>query len=56
MAGKPHKRVEAWRKSMDLVILIHQSTKSFPAEERFGLVSQIRRAAVSVPSNIAKPC
>jgi len=54
MAGKPHKRLEAWRKSMDLVVLIYQSTKSFPAEERFGLVSQIRRAAVSVPSNVAE--
>ena len=52
--GKPHKRLEAWRKSMDLVVLIYQATKSFPAEERFGLVSQLRRAAVSVPSNVAE--
>ena len=52
--GKPHKRLEAWRKSMDLVVVIYQATKSFPAEERFGLVSQLRRAAVSVPSNVAE--
>ena len=52
--GKPHKRLEAWRKSMDLVVLIYQATKNFPAEERFGLVRQRRRAAVSVPSNVAK--
>ena len=52
--GKPHKRLEAWRKSMDLVVLIYQATKSFPADERFGLVSQLRRAAVSVPSNVAE--
>lgn len=54
MTGKPHKRLEAWRKSMDLVVLIYQATTSFPAEERFGLVSQIHRAAVSVPSNVAE--
>jgi len=39
---------------MDLVVLIYQATKNFPAEERFGLVRQRRRAAVSVPSNVAK--
>ena len=54
MAGKPHKRLEAWRQSMDLVVMIYQATARFPAEERFGLVSQIRRAAVSVPSNVAE--
>jgi four helix bundle protein len=54
MAGKPHKRLEAWRQSMDLVVMIYQVTARFPAEERFGLVSQIRRAAVSVPSNVAE--
>jgi four helix bundle protein len=54
MAGKPHKRLEAWRKSMDLVVRIYQATARFPAEERFGLVSQIRRAALSVPSNVAE--
>ena len=54
MAGKPHKRLEAWRKNMDLVVRIYQATARFPAEERFGLVSQIRRAALSVPSNVAE--
>jgi four helix bundle protein len=54
MAGKPHKRLEAWRQSMDLVVMIYQATAGFPAEERFGLVSQIRRAALSVPSNVAE--
>ncbi len=54
MAGKPHKRLEAWRQSMDFVVMIYQATARFPAEERFGLVSQIRRAAVSVPSNVAE--
>ena len=51
---KPHKRLIAWQKSMDLVVLIYDLTKSFPAEEKFGLVSQMRRAAVSAPSNISE--
>jgi four helix bundle protein len=43
-----------WQKSMDLVTEIYRLTRSFPKEEIFGLVSQLRRAAVSVPSNIAE--
>ncbi len=54
MTGKPHKRLESWRQSMDLVVMIYQVTARFPAEERFGLVSQLRRAALSVPSNVAE--
>lgn len=43
-----------WQKAMDLVEEIYTLTKAFPAEERFGLVSQMRRCAVSIPSNIAE--
>ena len=43
-----------WRKGIDLVKEIYQLTKPFPSDERFGLISQMRRAAVSIPSNIAE--
>jgi len=43
-----------WQKAMDLVTEIYKITATFPNEERFGLVSQTRRAAVSIPSNIAE--
>lgn len=49
-----HKELDVWKKSMDLVELIYKLSSSFPENERFGLTSQIRRAAVSVPSNIAE--
>lgn len=44
----------AWKKAMELVIEIYSVTQGFPKEERYGLVSQLRRAAVSVPSNLAE--
>ena len=43
-----------WQKAMELVTELYQITRIFPAEEMFGLVSQMRRAAVSIPSNIAE--
>ncbi len=43
-----------WQKGMALVKIIYAITRSFPPDERFGLVSQMRRAAVSIPSNIAE--
>lgn len=43
-----------WRKAHQLVISIYDLTKQFPADEKFGLVSQMRRAAVSIPANIAE--
>ena len=44
----------AWQKAMDLVVAVYRETASWRADERFGLISQVRRAAVSVPANIAE--
>lgn len=49
-----HKDLEAWKKSIELVTRVYEITKTFPDDEKFGLVSQIRRASVSIPSNIAE--
>jgi four helix bundle protein len=51
---KSYKDLLVWQKGINLVKLIYEMTKDFPADERFGLVSQLRRASVSVPSNIAE--
>ncbi len=44
----------AWQKAMDLVLAVYHATRRFPEDEKYGLASQLRRAAVSVPSNIAE--
>ena len=49
-----HKELDVWKKSMDLVELIYDYTKSFPESEKFGLTNQMQRAVVSIPSNIAE--
>ncbi len=51
---KSHKDIVVWQKSIELVSSIYLLTQSFPEAERFGLISQLRRASVSVPSNIAE--
>jgi len=48
------RKIEAWRFADDLAVAVYDATKSFPADERYGLTQQLRRAAVSVPSNIAE--
>jgi four helix bundle protein len=51
---KPHKKLEAWKQSINLVIEIYRMTENFPSQEIYGLTNQIRRAAISIPSNIAE--
>jgi four helix bundle protein len=52
--GRSYKDLVAWQKSMDLVTATYRLTAIFPKDELFGLRSQLRRAAVSIPSNIAE--
>jgi four helix bundle protein len=52
--GKSYRELVAWQKAMQLVTEIYRASEAFPIEERYGLTSQLRRAAVSVPSNIAE--
>ena len=51
---KTHKDLNAWKNSIELVTEIYKITKLFPKEEQFGLINQMKRSAVSVPSNIAE--
>jgi four helix bundle protein len=51
---KPHRNLVAWQKGMDLLIEVYKLTQGFPASELYGLSSQLRRAAISVPANIAE--
>ncbi|MBC7912437.1 MAG: four helix bundle protein [Pyrinomonadaceae bacterium] len=54
MAVRNYSELCVWQKAMDLVEEVYKATKRFPKEELYGLTGQIRRAAVSVPSNIAE--
>ena len=51
---RSYRDLVVWQKAMELCSLTYRATARFPGEERFGLVSQMRRAAVSIPSNIAE--
>ena len=51
---RSYKDLVVWQKGIVLAKLVYQLTKNFPSEEKFGLVAQMRRAAVSIPSNIAE--
>ena len=51
---RPQEKLDVWNRSLDLVVRIYKATEVFPTHERYGLTSQIRRAAVSIPANIAE--
>jgi len=51
---RPHERLEVWRMAVEFTVSVYKATGSFPRDERFGLTSQVRRAAVSVAANIAE--
>jgi len=54
MKTKPHKNLEAWKKAIELTVKTYRLTETLPTDERFGLTAQMRRAAISVASNIAE--
>lgn len=51
---RPHEKLDLWKRSIDFVVAIYRLTDNFPKEEKFGLTSQLRRAAVSVAANVAE--
>ncbi|HYD51832.1 MAG TPA: four helix bundle protein [Gemmatimonadaceae bacterium] len=54
MTIQSYRDLDVWRRGVDLAVICHALLKQFPAEERFALTAQMRRASVSVPSNIAE--
>jgi four helix bundle protein len=51
---RDYKDLDVWNKSMDLVVDVYDVVKSFPPEERYSIVSQVKRSAISIPSNISE--
>ena len=51
---RTYQELVVWQKAMDLVVAVYEQTRAFPKEEMYGLTNQLRRASVSVPSNIAE--
>ena len=49
-----HKDLDVWKRSMDLVVKVYRAAKEFPEEECYGLTGQVKRAVISIPSNIAE--
>ena len=49
-----YKKLKVWQKAMQLVVQVYKATKNFPKHEQYGLISQMRRSVISIPSNIAE--
>jgi four helix bundle protein len=54
MAIDSYRDLKVWPRGMDIVVDVYELTKQFPSDERFGLTSQMRRCAASIPANIAE--
>jgi len=54
MDYRPHRKLDVWKKSMEFVKDVYQTSESFPKSEIYGLTSQMRRASISIPSNLAE--
>jgi four helix bundle protein len=54
MESPPFRKLIVWQKAMDLVRMVYRKSKDFPVDERYALTDQLRRAVVSIPSNIAE--
>jgi four helix bundle protein len=54
MPGKDYRNLIAWNKAIELALAIYKDTAHFPNEERYGITAQIRKAGISIPSNIAE--
>ena len=52
--GKPHRKLKVWQAGMDFVVELYRELENFPAQEQFGPTAQLRRAGVSIRSNIAE--
>ena len=53
--GRPHRKLDVWNEAVGFVVDVYQVTKLFPKTEQYALADQLRRAAVSIPSNIVHP-
>jgi four helix bundle protein len=53
---KDFRKLKVWHKAHELVLSVYRATAGFPSEERYGLTSQLRRASVSIPANLAEGC